>query len=467
MTIVDKTNYEKYLLDNEVDCRWQKRDFVSELEKYMDSSLNKVLLVSGLKGTGKSIGVLQAMQGRNAACIVLRQGVSVSAEDLVQVLSVRKETIIIVDGCDLVQDKRNTVLVKFFYRLVSHGKRVIITGSKPLCLEALKIGPLVHRTITFHTTYVSFSEYCRLYNKPMVLSVCRKYLVHGSDFREVTARDKCVIVDYVKDMVVTDLIEFVCNREKLLDTTKISNIMRVLVCKVVLDLAHCDSKFLQNRTAVSMQAILEKLSITLKSIQISSSDIETVVDLLCRIGVLAKIPNLLGKTGSSQYELFNGYRVFVVDSSLAYRIATIAFTDCGVDSILDLVYKANCAVDLYFRKQATDTVYYIEPEEADSYGNVIVISSNDDYRKKQFYLFECRYQSVVSVGCESLLVTSDKLNEVLKNKFPDSEVCGRFIIHPGNSDWQKCRNGTEVAIVKQDNTLYKYYKFDELRECVE
>lgn len=74
MTIVDKTNYKIYLLDNEVDCRWQKRDFVSELEKYMDSSLNKVLLVSGLKGTGKSIGVLQAMQGRNAACIVLRQG---------------------------------------------------------------------------------------------------------------------------------------------------------------------------------------------------------------------------------------------------------------------------------------------------------------------------------------------------------------------------------------------------------
>lgn len=73
----------------------------------------------------------------------------------------------------------------------------------------------------------------------------------------------------------------------------------------------------------------------------------------------------------------------------------------------------------------------------------------------------------MSVGCESLLVTSDKLNEVLKNKFPDSEVCGRFIIHPGNSDWQKCRNGTEVAIVNQDNTLYKYYKFDELRECVE
>lgn len=467
MTIVDKTNYKKYLLDNEVDCRWQKRDFVSELEKYMDSSLNKVLLVSGLKGTGKSIGVLQAMQGRNAACIVLRQGVSVSAEDLVQALSVRKETIIVVDGCDLVQDRRNTVLVEFFYRLVSRGKRVIIAGSKPLCLEALKIGPLAHRTITLHTTYVSFSEYCRLYNKPMVLSVCKEYLVHGSNFRKFTARDKRIIIDYVRDMVVTDLREFVCNCEKLLDTTKISNIMRVLVCKIALDLAHCNSNFLQNRTVVSIQATLEKLSITLKSIQISSSDVETVVDLLCRTGILVKIPSLLGETGNNQYELCNGYRVFVTNPALAYQIATVAFTDCGVDSILELVYMANCAVDLYFRKQAIDAIYYAELEKADDYENVIIISSNDDYRKKQFYLFECRYQGVVSVGCESLLVTSDKLNEVLKNKFPDSEVCGRFIIHPGNSDWQKCRNGTEVAIVKQDNTLYKYYKFDELRECVE
>ena len=38
MRIIDRVNYEKYLADNEVDIAWQKRDFVSEVEKYMDSS---------------------------------------------------------------------------------------------------------------------------------------------------------------------------------------------------------------------------------------------------------------------------------------------------------------------------------------------------------------------------------------------------------------------------------------------
>ena len=49
MIIIDKKNYEKYLEDSGVDSSWKKRDFVSEVEKYMESSLSKVLLVSGLK----------------------------------------------------------------------------------------------------------------------------------------------------------------------------------------------------------------------------------------------------------------------------------------------------------------------------------------------------------------------------------------------------------------------------------
>lgn len=31
MRIVDKSNYEKYLADNEVNSAWKKRDFVSDV----------------------------------------------------------------------------------------------------------------------------------------------------------------------------------------------------------------------------------------------------------------------------------------------------------------------------------------------------------------------------------------------------------------------------------------------------
>lgn len=54
MRVIDKCNYGKYLADNEVDPLWEKRDFVPEVEKYMDSSLNKVLLISGLRGSVSS-----------------------------------------------------------------------------------------------------------------------------------------------------------------------------------------------------------------------------------------------------------------------------------------------------------------------------------------------------------------------------------------------------------------------------
>ena len=460
MIIVDKNNYEEYLSDNEINRRWQKRDFVLEVEKYMDSSLNKVLLISGLKCTGKSIGVLQAMQGRNAVYSLMEQMAHTSVEDLMQILASREEDIIVVDEYDLVQDRRDIVLAEFFYRLISHGKQVIVIGSKPLCLEALKIGPLAHRTVTLHTTYVSFSEYYRLYDKPMNLNTCGEYLMHN--FRKSTALNSNAIMNYVEEAIIPDLREFICSRV-LLDETKISDIVYLLLCNIVLDWAYHDSKFLQNKDITDAPMVLEKLYIDLGHYQVSFGDIRDIADFLCRAGVLIKIPNLLSEDGNTRNRLFNGYGTFIVDPSLAYQIAMTVFPNCGIDNTLNLVYEANCVVDLYFRKQFADSIYYVELKEADSYEIGIVISSNDDLRKKQFYLFECRYQCAMDVSYENLFITSSKFDELLKVDFPDSEVCGRFIIHPGDNGWQMCESGKEIAIVNQDDNLYKYYNFDQLR----
>lgn len=57
MKIVGKENYVAYLLANEVNEKLKKRDLVTEVEKYIDSALSKVVLVSGFRGSGKSIGV--------------------------------------------------------------------------------------------------------------------------------------------------------------------------------------------------------------------------------------------------------------------------------------------------------------------------------------------------------------------------------------------------------------------------
>lgn len=467
MIIIDKNNYEKYLSDNEVDSTWKKRDFVSEVEKYMDSSLNKVLLVSGLRGTGKSIGVLQAMQGRNAVYIIMEQGIHTSAEDVIQVLSSRKEDIIVLDEYTWVQNRKESELDGFLYTLASHGKRVIITGTESLCLEALKTGPLIHRAITLHTTHMSFSEYCRLYDKPMDQNACDIYLTQGGIFESYVIKNEHTMANYIEEAIIANLKGYVRDYRTLFDETKISNIIYTLLYRAVWDLMRCDPKLLQSKDNIDTQMALERLGIDLESTQISVNDIRVVADLLCSVGVLVKIPNLLNEMENIQDELFKGYKTYIVNPSLTCQFIKTVFPDYdNMSSILGLVYEANCMVDMYFKKQAADTIYYIESKEADNYEIDIVISSNDDSRKKQFYLFECKHRYKINVYNENWSIVNGKVDEALKDKFPDSEICGRFIIHPGDNDWQMHKYGKEVAIVNQDDNLYKYYNFDKLKNCL-
>lgn len=121
-------------------------------------------------------------------------------------------------------------------------------------------------------------------------------------------------------------------------------------------------------------------------------------------------------------------------------------------------------VDLYFKKQAADEIYYIESQEADNYEIDVVIAANDDTRKKQFYLFECKHRYKVNVYNENWSIVNGKVDEALKKAFPDSEICGRFIIHPGEKECQTHCSGRRVAVVNQDEELYRYYDFEKIVE---
>lgn len=460
MRVIDKSKYVKYLADNEVDPLWEKRDFVPEVEKYMDSSLNKVLLISGLRGTGKSIGVLQAMHGRDAVYIIIEQGIRTTADEVIQILSSRKEKIIVLDEYTWIENRKESELDGFLYTLVNHGKRVVVTGTESLSLEALKTGPLIHRAITFHTTYMPFPEYCRLYHKPMDQKSCDVYLTHGGIFENYVINNEHTMANYIEGAIIANLKGYVRDYRPLFDETRISNIIYTLLYKAVWDLMRCDPKLLQSKDNVDTQLALERLGIDLEGVKISVNDIRSVADLLCSVGVLVKIPNLLNEMEDIQDELFKGYRTYIVNPSLTCQFIKTVFPGYdNMSSILGLVYEANCMVDMYFKKQAADTIYYIESKEADNYEIDIVISANDDLRKKQFYLFECKHRYKINVYNENWSIVNGKVDEALRQKFPDSEICGRFIIHPGEADWQTHVSGKKVAIVNQDDNLYKYYRF--------
>lgn len=466
MQIIDKSNYDEYLNDNGISALWRERDFVSEVRKYMDSSLSKVLIISGLRGTGKSVGVLQAMQDKDAVYIIMEQGICTSADDLLAVLKDRKEKIIVLDEYTWVKDREDSELDGFLFTLASHGKRVVVTGTESLSIEALKSGPLIHRASTIHTTHMSFSEYCRLYDKPMTQSICDEYLTCGGIFESYVINNVHTMTNYIEDAIISNLKGYVREYRPLFDDTKISNIIYTLLYRAIWDLLKYNPKLLQN--SMESQAALDRLGIDLDNSTVDVNDIRAVADLLCSAGVLVKIPNLLNEMENIQDELFKGYRTYIVNPSLTCQFIKTVFPDYdNMSSILGLVYEANCMVDLYFKKQDADNIYYMESKEADNYEIDAVIVSNDDTRKKQFYLFECKHRYKINVYNENWSILNGRVDAALKEKFPDSEICGRFIIHPGEADWQTHVSGREVAVVNQTDYLYKYYKFTELKDILQ
>lgn len=55
---------EEYISE-EVESNWQKRDFLGQLEVYANSKRRKVLAISGLRGTGKTVGLLQFLKDKD------------------------------------------------------------------------------------------------------------------------------------------------------------------------------------------------------------------------------------------------------------------------------------------------------------------------------------------------------------------------------------------------------------------
>lgn len=459
--IVDKENYGEYLAINEISDSWKKRDFVSEVEKYMDSSINKVLLVSGLRGTGKSVGVLQAIKNRDAVYIVMEQGINTSSKELMEVLASRKEKIIVLDEYTWVTDRRKSELDGYLYTLVTHGKRVVVTGTESISLEALKTGHLIHRAVTIHTTHMSFPEYCRLYDAPMDQKNCDKYLTQGGIFESYVINNEHTMANYIESAIIENLKGYVRDYRPLFDESKISNIIYTLLYRAIWDLMKNNPKLLQNSNSIETQIILERLGIDLEEKAISIYDIRLVAELLCSVGVLVKVPNLINEMNEVQEEIFKGYKTYIVNPSLTCQfIKTVFPMYDNMSSILGFVYEANCMVDLYFKKQAADEIYYIESKEADNYEIDIAIVSNDDTRKKQFYLFECKHRYRVNVYNENWSIVNGKVDAALREAFPDSEIMGRFIIHPGENELQMHVTGKRVVVVNQNDLLYKYYKFE-------
>ena len=108
MRIIDKENYDEYVQSDQDSFNesWKQRDFVSDVKDYIQSSVRKVLIVSGLRGTGKTTGIIQALKDADGVYVCAEKSNDADAKEYKEFILSRSEKVIMLDEYTWIKNRR-------------------------------------------------------------------------------------------------------------------------------------------------------------------------------------------------------------------------------------------------------------------------------------------------------------------------------------------------------------------------
>lgn len=172
----------------------QKRDCFVKLQQYLQSPSTRVYVIYGLRRTGKTVLLKQALlslsqeQKKNAVFITCNY-----KTDFYNVIKYIKEKLdkgsryFFIDEVTYANNFQNLAEVLSDNFVANYNARIVLTGTDSLGLSLPSHANLYDRAEFIHTTYVSFPEYARLTGNNSV----DYYIKHGS-----TLSDKSPFDDY-------------------------------------------------------------------------------------------------------------------------------------------------------------------------------------------------------------------------------------------------------------------------------
>lgn len=95
MKIYQNEELKKLYIDEEIKNEWIERDFVAYVREYMGKAKQKILAIGGLRGTGKTTGLLQAIKDLDACYIISQQNEKETSEDYIEFLKKTEKNILL------------------------------------------------------------------------------------------------------------------------------------------------------------------------------------------------------------------------------------------------------------------------------------------------------------------------------------------------------------------------------------
>ncbi len=445
MRIYEGKELEKY--KNEIlkiNPAWKRRDFTYNTKHYLNSSTEKILAIGGLRGTGKTVGILQAAEGYDAVYVLTQEREKETSKDYIDFLEKTDKKYIIFDEYSWIKDREQ--LDRFLLTAVQNGKRIVITGTESITLDFLNYGALNHRVDMLHTTMVKYDEFLRLNDMQHSKASCEKYLTEGGLFKEYALKNYDSTREYIFEAIVKNLAGYLksdMSEEKA--TTLTYSVLYKAICPSNLSTVPQLRQY-----GVTLENFLDKMGVNTTIIP-ESKDLNRVADIFEQIGLIVRIPNFDEESGIKE-------QYYITNPSLTCQLIKAAYDLDKIENyVLGHVFESTVAVQLAINKlEGHDIYFYNNGNQQDNPNNKEMDVILADRNKEAAYLFEVKYRQKDTLSSDNMILSG----YLEKHELKDAEIEGRYVVYNGKPSVKEYEIGSIIFTPPTSRALDYYFEFE-------
>ena len=429
---------------------YKERDFVRVICNYTTKKLNRVLAISGLRGTGKTTGLLQAISDLNDYDRTVFISVDEKAD--MDCLDLRKELLkskyknkkyIFIDEITRINGfvKDSGFLAD---RIAMNGKKVIISGTDSLGLVKSEGSGLYHRILVKNVTQITYKEAKRTLNQTL-----DAYIVDGGLYHLDEVNSLKRLQNYVDTAVVDNILNTLTKNDEINSLLGIVDIskekLRTIVFRILYAVIYCNLQSVKPTSVLYFVNLfdiykdntyedkrLNKLVCDIlnikEQIDTNITEVKCVLSALEELGILVKAENLYHPSE---------YNYYITNPSIANQIALDICKNLSTEvsfkkkintkSYKGLVFESIVVSHtIKLAEQFGLNVYYYH--DAQNREIDLIVANEEQYANK-YYLYEIKLTDVVDIA---VLKSKWLCDEDVAQVF-NGEIKGRAILYRGKT----------------------------------
>lgn len=437
-----------------------KRDFVNGLIHYCTiENLFRAIGLSGLRGTGKTTGLLQCIgeieDYTNTVFITIdtKKGISCDKlKDILYEIGESKKYIFIDEITSVTDFVKGSGFIGDI--LTIRGIKVILSGTDSYVLELSRWNGLYHRISIMNITSIMYEESLRTSGYNLI-----NYLKFGGLYQNDRISSIGEVSNYINTAIVDNIMNTIMKNKDVTHTLELKNLTSIEIRTIVVRAFYLsifsigkgirinnfsrhillfDTSFLEidikeiNQYLVAMFGIKEEITIEVYLIN-------QIINILIEMGILSEIENISNRVEKKYYITNPSMSNAIYDSIVSYLNNYGATLRDGALDKKSIGFVLESVIINHLSKESTKygfKVYYYNNENKEI--DVIVVYETDDGLDDRYALYEIK-------------LTTDIDTAVFKSKWITDQEVEREILGGEGVVAYRC-----VVYMGEDSTFQEF-----------